>query len=151
MEDVVINQLTRDGMRLIKVIGDAEISSERYQAAVPFDARSRADVRAERDEMLGLFSLMIQWPVFEPFDFFIFGPKKFRRLMVVHYAFAERVSECIRLARDEFFARTHFTPRDVYLAELPKGAEMWTSVHGCILQVAEWMPARCVAVGGRDD
>jgi hypothetical protein len=70
--------------------------------------------------------------------------------MFIHFAYASRVSSCIELARTEFFARTHFAPRDVYVQEMPKGAEMWMDVHGCILQVAEWMPAQCVAVGGRD-
>ena len=61
-----------------------------------------------------------------------------------------RSSNCIELARTEFFARTHFAPRDAYLQELPNKAEIGMYVHGCILQVAEWMPAQCVAVGGRD-
>jgi len=78
------------------------------------------------------------------------SPKKFRRFMFVHFAYAARVSSCIELARTEFFARTRFAPRDAYVQVGPQNAEIGMDVHGCILQVAEWMPAQCVAVGGRD-
>jgi hypothetical protein len=113
-------------------------------------ARDRVVYAPGCDELLGIFSLEITWPVYGPWEVAYLSPKKFRRFMFVHFAYGERVSNCMEMARDEFFARTHFAPRDVYVQELPKGAEIGMDVHGCILQVAEWMPAQCVAVGGRD-
>lgn len=102
------------------------------------------------DAALGLYSLELTWPVFEPYEVFCYGPKRFRRFMFVNFCYAERVSEAINLAASEFFARTHFTARDAFVCELPRGAEVGMLVHGVILQAAEWMPAECVAVGGRD-
>lgn len=150
MEEVVINELNHEGMRRIKIIADAEIPMARYQVLVPLEAQSRLVCVPGCDDLLGLSSLEMTFPVYGPWEVFYHGPKKFRRFMFVNFAYSERVSNCMEMARDEFFARTHFAPRDVYVQELPKGAEMWMDVHGCILQVAEWMPAQCVAVGGRD-
>jgi hypothetical protein len=150
MEEVVINELTHGGLRRVRVIADAAISEKQYQAAVPCEARDRAKLMPASDDLLGLFSLEITWPVYGPVEFSICGPKKFRRLMVVNFVYAERVSEVIAMAGNEYFARTHFVGRDAYVKELPTGAEVGMLVHGLVLQVAEWMPAECVAVGGRD-
>jgi hypothetical protein len=150
MEEIMINELTHDGMRRVKVIGDAPLSVSMYQAAVPCEARDRAKLISGGDGLLGLFSLEVTWPVYGPIMFAICGPKKFRRLMVVNFIYEERVSDCIELARIMFFAGTHFAPKYAFLLDLPNGAEDCMDVHGCILLQAEWMPARCVAVGGRD-
>lgn len=148
MEQVVFNCLTHDGMRHLKVISDAEISVARYQASVPNEARARVEVKPGSDPLLGLFSLELCWPVFEPYEIFSLGPKKFRRLMLVHYFYAARVSECIELAREAFFVRTHFQPGFSFVGCLPSGAEDGMEVHGVQLMTAEWMPLSCVAVGG---
>lgn len=150
MQEIIINELTHDGMRRIKIIGDVEISAARYQVLVPVEALSRLVCVPGYDDLLGLFSLEMTFPVYGPYEVFYQGPKGFRRFMFVNFAYAERVSNCIELARTEFCARTHFAPRDAYVRDLPKGAELWMDVHGCILQAAEWMPAQCIAVGGRD-
>lgn len=149
MEEIVSNDLTHEGIRRLKVIGDAPINEARYQNLVPVEAVDRAIFLSGNDVFLGLYSLEITFPVYGPWEVFYHGPKKFRRFMFVAYAYAERVSDCIELARTEFFARTHFAPRDAYVRDCPKGAEIGMDVHDCILQVADWMPGQCVAVGGR--
>jgi|WetSurMetagenome_2_1015567.scaffolds.fasta_scaffold498816_2 hypothetical protein len=150
MNEVTINELTHNGIRRVKIIGDVVIDAARYEHLIPLVARDLVVYTPGCDELLGIFQLEITWPVYGPYEVFYHGPKKFRRFMFVNFAYSERVSNCMEMARDEFFARTHFAPRDVYVKELPTGAEMWMDVHGCILQVAGWMPAQCVAVGGRD-
>lgn len=150
MEDIVINELGHDGMRHIKIIGDVQISAGRYLYLVPEIAREHLECQPSHDDLLGLFSLYMTFPVYGPWDVFYHSPKGFRRFMFVHFAYAERVSGCIEMARDAFFIGTHCLPRDAYLAELLPGAEIGMDVHGCILQVAEWMPAQCVSVGGCD-
>jgi hypothetical protein len=150
MKEITINELTHNGTRRVKIIGDVVIDAAQYLHLIPMAARDRVMYAPGCDELLGIFSLEMTWPVYGPWEVAYLSPKKFRRFMFVNFAYAERVSNCMEMARDEFFARTHFAPRDVYVQELPNGAEMWMDVHGCILQVAEWMPAQCVAVGGRD-
>jgi hypothetical protein len=150
MNEIIVDELTHDGMRRVKVIADNADDFPRVCGVVPGIARDKMQTNNSHDDALGIFSMNLTWPVFGPYDFFIYGPKKFRRLMVVNYEYAERVSDCIELARIMFFAGTHFAPKYVFVAELPKGAEDCMDVHGCILLQAEWMPARCVAVGGYD-
>lgn len=151
IEEVVTNELRHDGMRRVKVIADAVIDSGRFRELIPLEGRERAQLVPGDDEGLGIFSLEILWPVYGPVEFAVLGPLKFRRLMVVNFCYAARVSEAIHLAAAEYFARTHFIARDAFVRDLPQGAEVGMLVHGVILQAAEWMPAHCVAVGGRND
>jgi len=150
MKEVTVNELTHNGMRRVKIIGDVVIDAAQYQDLIPLVARDRVVCMPGCDDLLGIFSLEITWPVYGPWEVAYLSPKKFRRFMFVHFAYAARVSSCIELARTEFFARTRFAPRDAYVQVGPQNAEIGMDVHGCILQVAEWMPAQCVAVGGRD-
>jgi hypothetical protein len=150
MEEITINELMHDGMRRVRIIGDAVIDAARYQDLIPLAAREWVMYAPGCDELLDLFSLEITFPVYGPWEVAYLSLKKFRRFMFVHFAYAERVSSCIKLARTEFFARTYFVPRDAYVQVGPPNAEIGMDVYGCILQVAEWMPAQCVAVGGRD-
>ena len=151
MEEIVINELTHEGVRRVKVIGDAAILVSRYQAMVPYEAFVRApvDIISSRDDALGLFSAEMTWPVFEAYEIFNYGQKRFRRLMMVNFVYANRVSDCIYLAMVNYFSGTRFMPGFAFVSDLPKGAEDGMCVHGVQLFEAEWMPARCVAVGGR--
>lgn|GEM_PF-2339107 len=150
MDKIVANYLGHDGMRTMRVVGDREISQERYQLYVAAEARSFIAFKPAVDELLDIHSLEMSWPIYEPFDVSIYGPKKFRRFMFIHFSYAARVSDCIGLARTEFFARTRFAPQFAFVQNAPveKAGEL---VHECFLMSAEWMPARCVAIGGRDD
>lgn len=152
MQQMTINELTHEGMRHVKILGTEPIllPVRILDKVIPLEARGRVTLTPGQDDLLGLFSLYVTWHVFEPYDFFIYGPKKFRRLMVVSTVYAERVSACIELARTEFFSRTHFAPLYAFVRDLPRGAEIGMVVHECILMQAEWMPANCVAIGGRD-
>jgi len=155
MRQVTTNKLSHDGMRQVKIIGDSAFAADdavtalwQYGIQVPELSVAKMQVEAAADADLGLFSLDVTWAVYGPWEVQYLSPKKFRRFMFVHYLYAERVSTCIEMAWEQFFIRTHFAPRDAYVAELSKGMAMGMDVHGCILQAAEWMPARCVAVGG---
>jgi hypothetical protein len=147
MQKMTINELMPDGMRRMKIVGDTAINPERYVCFVPLEAREHLTLVPARDDLLGLHSLELTYPIFEPFDFMIHSPKRYRRLMVVHYAYGSRVSECIQLAWTEFFARTKFAPMYSFVKNLPADLD-GTMLNDCIVLEAEWMPARCAAVGG---
>ncbi len=150
MQKMTVNELTDDGWRRLKIVGDAEMDVERYLRHVPLVARAHLVSERGKDDLLNLFSLEMRFPVYGPYRVMIHGPKKFRSLMFVHNVYAKRVSECIDLARIEFFAGTRFAPAYAFVQSLPKGATDGMDVHGCILLAAEWMPANCVATGGCD-
>lgn len=150
MDKIVANYLGHDGMRTVRIIGDKEISQVKYVRLVAPEARTLVVFKVGVDELLDIHSLEMTWPIYGPFDVAIYGPMKFRRFMFINFAYASRVSDCIALARTEYFARTHFAPKFAFVQNVPedKDGEL---VHDCILLCAEWMPARCVAIGGRDD
>src|SRR3990172_6213810 len=151
MDEVVLNGLGPDGMREVKILSDVPPVSAvwQWERGLPAMALERLRLDEQCDEALGLYSAELRWPVFEPIDVINFGPRRFRRLMMVSYVYAARVSECIGLAAESFFAGTHFRPRFAFVRELPKGAEDGMEIDGVMLMEAEWMPSRCVAVGGR--
>lgn len=150
MRKMTVNELTHNGLRRLKIVGDAALDAERYLHLIPTVAREHLVTRHGQDDLLGLFSLEMSFPIYGPYDLMIYSAKKFRRLMFVHHVYSARVSECIDLARIEFFAGTRFAPMFAYVQKLPNGAENGMDVHGCILLAAEWMPADCVATGGCD-
>ncbi len=150
MRKMTINELTHDGWRRLKIVGDAVIDVEPYMRLVPLAAREHMVTNHGQDDLLGLCSLEMLYPVYGPFDFMIHSHKKFRRLMFVHTIYAKRVSECIDLAKVEFYCGTRFKPGYAFVQKLPRGAEDWMDVHGCVLLEAEWMPSSCVATGGCD-
>lgn len=150
MQKMTVNELQHDGWRRLRFVSDAVIDYYPYLRLVPSVAREHLVTNPGQDELLGLFSLEMLYPVYGPFDFMIHSPKKFRRLMFVHTIYAKRVSECIDLAKVEFFCGTRFKPEYAFVQLLPRGAEDGMDVHGCILLAAEWMPASCVATGGCD-
>lgn len=150
MRKMTVNELQRDGWRRLKIVGDAVIDAEPFLGLVPLAARQHLVTTPGHDDLLGLFSLEMLYPVYGPYPVMIHGRKKFRRLMFVHHVYARRVSECIEMARVEFFAGVRFAPMFAFVQSMPRGAEDGMDVHGCILLTAEWMPADCVATGGCD-
>jgi hypothetical protein len=150
MQKMTINDLTHDGWRRLKIVGDAVIDVDAYMRHVPLVACEHLVTNYGQDELLGLFSLEMLFPVYGPYQVMIHSLKKFRSLMFIHNVYAKRVSDCIDLARTEFFAGTRAVPAYAFVQKLPKGAEDGMEVHGCILLAAEWMPAHCVATGGCD-
>lgn len=148
MRKMTVNELTHDGWRRLKIVGDTVIDFNTYMHLVPLVAREHLVNNHGQDELLGLFSLEMLFPVYGPYHIMNHGHKKFRTLMFVHHVYTKRVSECIDLARTEFFAGTRFVPGYAFVRDLPNGAENGMEVHGCVLLAAEWMPANCVATGG---
>lgn len=148
MEEVVLNVLTHDGTRVVKVLSDAEIDIEKYRAWVRPEALPFLETICFRDKALNLYSVEMRWPVYGPCDMQYLSPKGFRRFMVVNYQYAPRVSECVKLAVEAFFEGTHFRPGYAFVRELPAGAGDLVELYGVTLLRSEWMPARCVAVGG---
>lgn len=151
MRKMTVNELQHDGWRRLKIVSDVEIHDvDAFLRYVPLAAQKHLVANPERDDLLDLHTLELLYPIYGTYDVLVHSQKKFRRLMFVHHIYARRVSECVDLARTEFFAGTHFAPRYAFVRDLPQGAEDGMDVHGCILLAAEWMPANCVATGGCD-
>jgi hypothetical protein len=150
MQKMTVNDLLHDGWRRLKIVGDAAVDATPYLRLVPSVAQEHAVMNEGHDDLLDLFWLEILYPVYGAYEVMVQSARKFRRLMFVHHVYGRRVSECIELARVEFFAGTRFAPVYAFVQKLPRGAEDGMDVRGCILLAAEWMPANCVATGGCD-
>lgn len=150
MEEVVLNTLSEDGIRTVKIVGDAPIDSERWQAAVPQDAREGVKAEAAKDESLGIHTLVMTWPVCEAVEFQSPCWPKMRRMLTVKLLAGQRVSETISAAKISFFLQTGFFPRLVFMRGIPKDAEIGMLVDGVMLFQAEWAPRGCIVLGGRD-
>jgi hypothetical protein len=153
MESIVLNELGHDGMRRIKIVSDVPVMADRFdrfERLIPPAAREKAVYEEKPDSLLNIVSLTIRFPVYGPYEVFYPSPKKFRRFMFVHFDYASRVSECIKLARDAFLSGTSYPPMYAYVTTLPNGADEFMTVHGCELFAVDWMPSNCVAVGGCD-
>jgi hypothetical protein len=150
MEQIVTNILRHDGMRYLKVIGDGEISFEKYLRAYVTAGLPREKVQHSivHDDQLGIFTLEATWPMLGPYGVINNGPRKFRKFMAVNYAYAAKVSDCIALAVEAFMISTRHFPKLAYVRQLPKGAEYGMEIHGVILIESEIAPENCVLVGG---
>ena len=125
-------------MRTVRIIGDKEISRVKYVRMVAPEARSFVAFKPAVDEMLDIHSLEMSWPIYEPFEVSIHGPKKFRRLMFVNFAYAARVSDCIALAQIEYFARTHFAPKFAFVQSVPAEKDGELVEIPAMLKLATW-------------
>lgn len=152
MEEVLVNELGHDGMRKIVAMSDRSMlpGMDRWLGIVPECARDLAVYDETQDAALGIFQLEIKWPVYEVFEVAIDSPKKFRRVIMVHYKHAERVSDCIKLAVDAFERGIFCRPKYAWVREIPPGAEDGMQVHGVLLLKGEIAPANCVLVGGME-
>lgn len=149
MEEITKNQLEHDGMMRVCVLSDQALQPGKYIGAIHAAARSLVEYELKEDTPLSLYTLNLCWPVVGPMDVQYLSEKKFRRFYFLHFIYAERVSECVRMAADIFETGTGYKARDAYVRTFPAGAVDFIMVHGCQFIEAEWMPANCVAVGGK--
>jgi hypothetical protein len=150
MDEVVVNELMHDGMRHLKVISERDDDFERYLKVVPRPACDMHQMVIKPDLALGIFTMDLTWPVYEPFDVQVHSPKGFRRLMMVHFSYGKRVTEVISLAAHLFFAGTGIPSKYAFVRETPRDAEDGIMVHGLSLVLSEIVPAKTVGVGGME-
>ena len=150
MEEMLENGLdVETGMRRVRVVADGLIEAGRYEGMIPPAARGLARVEVEGDPNLGLHFLRMEWPARDVVDFGTW-PKP-RRLVVWTLTEGERVRGCIEQAAGLFEGWFGGRPGFALVGvSLPSSFRWWEEeVAGCMVSQAEWIPRRCVAVGGR--
>jgi len=98
---------------------------------------------------IGVWHWRTEIPYRGVMDFHCEGWKKFRRLVVWSLEGHGSVREAISQSYTYFFVLFNFRPGFIFINKLPKGAENCQLVEGMFLTETEWMPGRCVAVGGK--
>ena len=97
----------------------------------------------------GVYHLRGNWRFRGVIDFQLEGWPKFRRMVVWSIDGYQNVKETIAEAEDWFNRWFGFWPERVYMRALPKEVEngqQWGLLH---LFDCDWVPGRCVALGGR--
>lgn len=150
MIEVVLNQLSADGMKLVRVISDQRVTEAFLWSLVPGASREFATVKPWETAALNLFYGEVTFPVRGVVEIQAEGWKKARRLAAWRLMDAEgyRVSEVICFLAEWYFVQTHRQAQYAFVRSLPKGAERFMDVDGLVLLDVEWCLEKCVLVGG---
>lgn len=151
MIEILMDEVTEEGMRHVKVVSDAPLSAPFGFAAfpqLPTSTEIGGSVKCWDDEMLDLHYLEAEYPMRGFVDVHFEGMSKFRRLVLYKFTKRERVSEIVSYVADWFFVQTGHRPQYAFLRELPRGAENGMEVDGVMVMQAEWALSGCVMVGG---
>ncbi len=154
MEEVMVNELTEEGRRRMQIAGDAPLTLRAVYCAITPKNEEGIEMREWKDEVLGLQYGEAEWaPKGEVVDFQPVGWPRARRFVVWGLEPGEKVSEVIILAAKEFLRLFGGKPQFAFMRKLPKGVENATGIMFMGMEIllfeAEWMPKRCVAVGGK--
>lgn len=148
MIEVVVNQLSADGMKFVRVISDRVVSEAFMQAVVPSVAREFAQVKCYDTAALSLFYGEVTYPLRGVVEVHAELWKKPRRFAGWRLMPGERASQAIHYLDEWFFVKTHRRAEYAFMRSLPKGIESGVDVNGLELHEAEWCLEKCVLVGG---
>lgn len=148
MIEVVVNQLSAEGMKFVRVISDRVVSEAFMRAVVPSVAREFAQVKCYDTAALSLFYGEVTYPLRGVVEVHAQLWKKPRRFAGWRLMPGERASEAIQTLDEWFFVQTHHRAAYAFMKSLPKGIESGTDVNGLELHQAEWCLDKCVLVGG---
>jgi hypothetical protein len=165
--EVVMNQISVDGMKFVKVISDKAVSDAVMLGFVPGAARDLAQVKCYDTAALSLFYGEVNFPVRGVVEIPVGAPLslrdvppngerasqfggRVRRLAAWRMVESEgyRMSEIITFLADWYFVQTHRRPQFVFVKVLPKGVERFQEVDDLCLIDVDWALEKCVMVGG---
>lgn len=142
MIKTLLNDVTLEGMRRVKVVSDAPIEL----AALPVSIVQPAEIRSWKDESLGLHYLEATWPCREAISVRLETWKAARSMVLWKMGPGERVSEQFKSALSVFGDRFKCWPAYAFMKKLPRGIENGYELDDVIFLEAEWVPAGCMAV-----
>jgi hypothetical protein len=157
MIEVVLNQLSADGMKMIRVISDRRVTEAWLWSLVPGASREFATVKPWETAALNVFYGEVTFPVRGVVRFQVPGvTNRWRSFAAWRLMDGEgyRVSEIIEFLSEWYFAQTKRKPGYAFMRKLPAGVVSgfmcqvsgWD--EGVELQQAEWCLEKCVLVGG---
>lgn len=163
MIEVVENQLSADGMKLVRVISDWRLNETVLRQFVPGAARGLETVRCWDTAALCLFYGEVRYPIRgvvnikcgldTPLSTAATRPARLRKFVAWRLVENEgyRVSEVIEILADWFFVQTRRRPAYAFMRKLPKEAVSGQRLafgEELELHEAEWCLEKCVLVGG---
>lgn len=138
MIEVLVNDVTLEGMRYVKVVSDI--------APVPYPIPAGSIVQTWPDELLGLFYLEVMWPCREAVSIRCEGWPCAKPMVLWKLASGERVSDALKKALGVYAERFKSFPAYAFMKKLPKTIENGFEAEDMCLFEAEWVPAGCIAI-----
>lgn len=148
MESIVENGISVEGMRRVRVIGDAVIDPLAWACALPDEAVRLAEIVQGEDRALGLHSLVMTWPVRELVKGVQLadGLKVDRPMVAWKLVEGDRVSVAIRLGAEVFEREVGRRPGFAWMRSVPELAPQY--LDEVELLQADWAYRGCVFIGG---
>lgn len=166
-DEVILNQVREDGMRMIRVRHEGALRLGRYVPAylttpsTPSGATRHLPQMREIAEFGGGRVTEITYPILGVV--MVKVGNGWRELFFVHRVYGTGLRDCIRLGVDAWMTAAKRTPGTAFVRRLPEGVESGTPIPvpspilegrqngGRELELlvfeAEWMPEKVVAVG----
>ena len=138
MIEVLVNDVTLDGMRRVKVVSDA--------SPVTYPVPEGSTVRTWCDELLGLHYLEATWMCREAVSIRCEGWTCAREVVLWKLMPGERVSVALKDALGVYAMRFKRFPGYAFLRKLPSVIENGFEAEDTCLFAAEWVPAGCIAI-----
>jgi hypothetical protein len=144
MIEVLVNDVTLEGLRRVKVVSDEPIDG----TALPPPAAilPGAHLRTWSDELLGLFYLEATWECREAISILCDRWKCARPMVLWKLRPGERVSVALKEALAVYAMRFKSFPTYAFLRKLPSTIEDGFEVDDMCLFEAEWVPVGCIAI-----
>ena len=149
--EVLVNDVSLEGMRRVKVVSDAPIEPAVISPSPCPLPLGEENMRTWCDELLGLHYLEATWACREAIKIRCEGWKIARPFVLWKLAPGERVSEALKEILGVFGALFKCFPDYAFMKKLPKTVENGFEVDGVMFMEAVWVPASCVAVCKGDD
>jgi hypothetical protein len=148
MIEILVNDVTVDGMRRVKVVSDAEIDPTTLTPGP--SPIGRGEGREWSDDVLGLHYLEATWPCREVVDIKCEGWPCARRMVLWKLLAGERVSGVLGEMLVVHHLELKCFPDYAFMRKLPGTIENGFEVDGVEFHQADWVPPGCivVAVGG---
>jgi hypothetical protein len=164
MIEVLLNELSLDGMRRVKVISDHAVREADLRSLVPGASQDFAVVSCQSTAALNVFYGEVTWPCREVIECRVACvDERARRFAVWKMMPGERMSEVIVCVAEWYFVQTRQRPQFAFVRRMPKGAISGQRLafsgqllavdeecedDGVMLFEAEWALNGCVMIGG---
>jgi hypothetical protein len=142
--DVLLNDVTLEGLRRVKVVSDEPIDGTALPP--PADILPGAHLRIWSDELLGLHYLEATWECREAISILCDGWKCARPMVLWKLRPGERVSVALKEALAVYAVRFKSFPAHAFMRKLPSTIEDGFEVDDMCLFEAEWVPPGCIAI-----
>lgn len=143
MIDILVDEVTVEGLRRLRLVSDRAIDAETTLPMVP---PAGAESRTWSDDVLGLHYLEAVWMCREAVGIRCEGWTKKKGFVLWKMGPGERVSAALPLSMALFGDTFKSLPIYAFMKKLPNTVEIGFEVSGVEFHQADWVPAGCLVL-----